>query len=371
MTTVNGSRKRAYEGIGSAWWMAAGVATIISGVFVAGRAWALPTCPVFPSTISACCVADQTGQAYELGANLTSSGNCIKISAPNVLFEMNGFTITGSPSTGIGVHVLSTAPNAIFGGGEPIEKFATGFQTDASNTFALEVITEFDTRGVVLNGPGAFGLEVIAEGSVKNGIVLTAAASGSFLDDVGAVSNGSNGIVLNGATNVSGLDFESATNTANGIVLNGTTGVNLFEVFSTENANYGLWLEGASVNTIEEAELEANTVAGAYLGCHASGPSASACTISPSNGNTLVGIEVGSDCPTPAHPQAYGIAIDVGNGQNHVFDTSTDTNCSTAGDTTDDGYDGNGAACRGDFWYENTLTNKNHTSSLAHPLCMD
>ncbi|HZO81421.1 MAG TPA: hypothetical protein VFB33_06965 [Candidatus Binataceae bacterium] len=287
------------------------------------------------------------------------AGDCVDISAPGVLFELNSHSIigpTGQP--GIGLHVLSTAPNTTVFGGGLIEHFATGFQTDAANTFAIEPEAVFNNRGVVFNGPGALGLVPIAELNLHNGIVVTPAADGSFLiEPVGESNNG------------------------NGIVLNGTTGVMLWDAVGIANVGYGLWLKGASFNLVNGGVLEQNTIAGAYLGCHAGGPSSSACSIPPSNGNTLEGLDsnsvplvVGSGCPTSPHPQPYGIVIDTGNAKNHivVFETDTNSNCPTPGDTISDGFDNNGAACAGNVWFDNAYTKgPNHVANPSHPWCMD
>jgi Periplasmic copper-binding protein (NosD) len=351
----------------------------IAAAFTTSSVWALSSCPVMPTLISQCCVADQAGQFYELGADLTPTNSCIEISAPRVFFEMNGHTIisTSAVPKGIGVHVLSTAANAAFGGGKPIENFATGFKSDAPNTVASAVFAEFNNQGIVFNGPGALGFLIGAETNLKNGIILTAAASGSFMANLEAFTNSKNGIVLNGTTGVTLEEALAAQNSKNGIVLNRTTGAALFIVASVGNGGYGLWLKSSSFNSVDGGVLEENTIAGAYLGCHAGGPSSAACSVPPSNGNTLAGflnsLEVGSDCHSPPLPQEYGIAIDKGNRKNHVIFVTTDTNtsCSTPGDTVDDGYDGNGAGCAGNFWSSNKFPLVNHTAIPAHPFCID
>jgi Periplasmic copper-binding protein (NosD) len=354
-------------------------AGLIAALLVTNPAWALPSCPVSPTTISACCVADQAGQAYELGADLTPKKSCIEISAPRVFFEMNRHKITSTSTVpkGIGVHVLSTAPNTVvFGGPEGIANFATGFKSDAPNTVAIEVTAGFNNRGIVFNGPGAYGYSLFALGNLKNGIILTAAASGSFMYVPNSEINNNNGIVLNGTTRVTFSGPVAVNNGKSGIVLNRTTGVALVFPVAFANGQYGLWLKSSSFNSVDSGVLEENTIAGAYLGCHAGGPSGAACSVPPSNGNTLEAgllekLEVGSDCHSPPLPQEYGIAIDKGNQKNHVIEVTTDTACSGAGDTVDDGYDGNGAGCAGNFWEFNKFPLANQTVTSAHPFCID
>ena len=353
MQAVTGRTRHAGEDIGSSLRrLLACTAALIAGIFARGLAWALPACPASPSIISSCCVANQPGKTYALGANLIAPGECIDISAPKVVLSMNGFGITGPGATGIGIHVLSTAPNGVIFWGPPVvvENFATGFQSDALNTFAFEPETDFNNRGMVLNGPDAFVVGAVARANVKNGIVLTAAASGSFMFGPASQVNG-----------------------ANGIVLNGTTGVILWKPQSLANVGYGLWLKGAFFNSVIEPLLEENTIAGAYLGCHASGPSPAACSIPPSNDNSISGGTVGSSCTTTPAPQAYGIAIDTGNAHNHVLFMAADTNsnCTTPGDTIFDGFDGNGPACARNFWFANSFPLKNHAPSSTFPLCID
>jgi hypothetical protein len=338
--------------------LASVAALLLAGSFAIEPIWALPSCPT-PTLISTCCIADQAGKTYLLGSDLVEnkSVDCIDIAAPSVLFEMNSHTITGPIGGGIGIHVLSTAPNAIVLGGDAVEKFAVGFQSDAANTFSEEVETALNTRGIIFNGSGAIALLPIAVANLHNGMVLTSAASGSYL-----------------------IEPESISNSGNGIVLNGTTGVTIADIVAEENVGYGLWLKGASFNSIHTGVLEGNSIAGAYLGCHADGPSTAPCAIPPSNGNSIdglfsPGLKVGS-CPSGTqHNQGIGIAIDTGNKMNHVLVVTTDTNssCGTPGDTILDGFDGNpGVACAGNFWFSDTFTiAPNHTATSAHPFCMD
>lgn len=331
-------------------------AGLIIAALAANPAWALPSCPIFPGgTIQKCCVADQPGGIYKLGQDIapTKTATCIKISAPRVLLA-SGYNITGN-GAGIGIHVLSTAPNVVITDGASISDFSIGIKTDAPNTLLANVVTESNTRGIIVNGPGAFVVQSEAVDNAHNGIVLTPAASGSFL-----------------------VSVESAANGGNGVVLNRTTGVSLQNVLALQNVGYGLWLKGASANSVVGGRLEGNTIAGAYLGCHRDFPSNAACSIPPSNNNSFDGyigvpLTVGS-CPGGTQAsQPYGIAIDKGNGRNKILRVVTDTNssCSTPGDTLYDGYDGNGANCRGNFWVGNQLTIENHAYSINHIACME
>jgi hypothetical protein len=314
---------------------------------MAGSALALPACPV---SISKCCIANQAGKTYSLGADILAADECIDISAPNVFLNLDGHTITG-PGFAIGLHVLSSAPNAtIFPG--VIQKFATGFQTDAPNTIEYVVEAVLNERGFFFNGPAAFAVPIAVE-NVHNGIVLTAAASGSVVWQATSASNGGNGIVLNG-----------------------TSGVTLWNPTAAANVGYGLWLKGASFNSVIGGDIEENTIAGAYLGCHGGGPSPAPCTIPPSSNNTFMTggsgapLTVGSGCNKP-NSQPYGIAIDKGNGRNHVFAVVTDNACSGSADTIFDAYDGNGAACMANLWFDNIFVTKNHTPSASHLFCID
>jgi hypothetical protein len=341
---------------GVAWrGVAAGMLGAIAALWAQGVAWALASCPVYPALISKCCVANQPGQIYALNNDLSAPGECIDISAPNIYFLMNGKSLTGPGATGIGVHVLSTASNVIFSGQAPIQEFAVGFQTDAPNTLAYGVEAVLNGKGIVFNGPGAFAVQPVAEGSSRHGIVLTSAASGSFI-----------------------WGAASGSNSMSGFLLNGVQGVTLRGPEAVENGTYGIWFKGASFNTVIDGALEGNTLAGAYLGCNPAGPSVG-CATPPSNGNTLeggdsLGLYVGS-CPgNSQHNQPYGVAIDKGNVKNHVYAVKSDTNgsCVTPGDTLFDGYDGNpGAGCAGNFWLANSMTTETHAWTLAHPTCMN
>lgn len=316
-------------------WPLACIAGLI-GIFAAVPAWAISSCPVAPSPIKTCCIADQAGQSYQLGQDLRATGDCIEISAPRVVFSMGG-SITGPGEAGIGLHVLSSAPNAVIYG-QVIQGFAVGFKTDAANTFLYGIFAQFNKRGIIFNGVDDFAVQGLAFVNTRSGIALTANATGSSLYLMGSQENGANGIVLNGVTGASVLDASVLA-----------------------NANYGLWLKGASSNVIYGGTYQGNGTAGVYVGCHAAGPTPGACSIPSSNGNTLYNLDVGSYCGPPLYSQEYGVAIDQGSGGNHVYDTSTNKACSGAGDTTYDGYDANGGdRCHGNMWVLNFFALSNH-----------
>ncbi len=179
------------------------LAPLTAATLAIGQAWAVPSCPV-SAPISTCCIADQPATTYQLGGDITASGECIDISARNVLFYLNGHTISGPVGAGIGIHVLSTAANVTVSGsgGGVVQKFATGFQSDAPNTFTELLRASLNDRGFVLNGPEAFAFLLTASANLKNGIVADATAKGSLITDPISTGNGANGIVLNGATGV-------------------------------------------------------------------------------------------------------------------------------------------------------------------------
>jgi parallel beta-helix repeat protein len=116
------------------------------------------------------------------------------------------------------------------------------------------------------------------------------------------------------------------SNTGPGIKLLGVTGANVIDSIATGNSTFGIWLKGASDNTIEFFTASDNTIAGAYLGCHAAGPTGAPCApgTPPANANTLSGDIVGGtfsdvSATSPAK-QRFGIAIDAGNLRNRVLD---------------------------------------------------
>ena len=64
-------------------------------------------------TVDSCQNLSAAGTTYTLNQSVSSAGTCFNVTAANVTLDCNGFTITGSNSTGFfGIYINSTAANA-------------------------------------------------------------------------------------------------------------------------------------------------------------------------------------------------------------------------------------------------------------------
>ncbi len=107
-----------------------------------------------PISLNTCTKISKAG-LYEIDATSglnSSGGDCIVISASNVILYLNGFPITGG-GTGAGVHVIASASNAFVEGHDAvISGFAEGIEIDGSKDLAENFTASSNTdAGVLLN----------------------------------------------------------------------------------------------------------------------------------------------------------------------------------------------------------------------------
>jgi parallel beta-helix repeat protein len=263
------------------------------------------------TTITACGCTITVGfgatTPYTIANDLTfipTSGSCIEIAASNVVLSGGSHTITG-PGIGtatVGLHIDASTKSVLLQSVN-VTGFGVGFKLDGRLSTLSSTSASTNGRGVVVNGPVALLATVIVTSNLNAGVLVNPTANGATLDRVTAMSN-----------------------TGPGIKLLGVTGANVIDSIATGNSTFGIWLKGASDNTIEFFTASDNTIAGAYLGCHAAGPTGAPCApgTPPANANTLSGDIVGGtfsdvSATSPAK-QRFGIAIDAGNLRNRVLD---------------------------------------------------
>jgi len=249
------------------------------------------------TTITACgCTIASAGTyavANDLNASqgLTSRGSCIDINTTNVKLFTNGFNIIGAGTgTGTGIHVLNTANNALLEASGP----------EAQYTYTT------------LSG-WQYGLESEAD---------------NVMIDAYYFDGNTTGVWLRNAANNHLTYFDASGNTT-----------------------YGAWIRGGSGNSIDNAYLGNNGVAGLYVGCSTTGPTGTRCT---GFGNTSSGNFIsfaGSEAGGP--PQSYGIALESGSTGNTVADTAF------VGNTADDFWDGSTTAVN--VWRVNSFTTANRS----------
>jgi hypothetical protein len=241
------------------------------------------------------CKTIKSSGVYYLTKDITATaGDCLIVKAKDVTLTMNGHTVHGS-GAGIGVHVLQSAANfkALNAGG--IENFANGILVEAD--------------GATIKGFGS-------NNNTDAGVFVDG-ARGVDLGDAGVGDNGKYGIHLRNASRLLAHNYGAGSN--------GTYGV------FVEHSNDNVFTDFATGN------LGANGIAGFYVGCSTTGPSAN-CTDIPSRRNVVAHA-------AGALNTQYGWAIDVGSTDN-VF-----ANLNGSGNGVFDMYEGNaGPKCGGNIW---------------------
>jgi parallel beta-helix repeat protein len=282
-------------------------ASLLSALWVAPERAYAAACS---TSITACGCTITVGfgatTPYTIATNLTFvaiSGACIEIAASNVVLSGGGHTITGpsSASATVGLQIDAGTKSVLLSSINVIG-FGIGFKLDGKLSTLSSTSASTNGRGVVVNGPVALLATVIVTSNSNAGVLVNPTANGATLDRVTAMNN-----------------------TGPGIKLSGVTGANVIDSIATGNSTFGIWLKGASDNTIEFFTATDNAIAGAYLGCHATGPTGAPCSPGtlPANANTLSGDIVGGtfsdvSATSPAK-QKFGIAIDAGNLRNRVL----------------------------------------------------
>jgi parallel beta-helix repeat protein len=193
--------------------------------------------------IEACpVVIDQPG-AYIVTANLGPSPGqpCIYVSANFVTIDLNGFTLTGSPTSGNGIDGQGPDREAI--------TVLNGTITEFGNGMDLSTVADAEVRGVRAVHNRLFGIAVGGRGRVTDSI---------------ASDNGIGGIMVAGAGGINGNCIVSG-NTAN------------------ENGEDGLEIRIPGQCTVTGNTLNGNDAYGAEINC-------------PSNviGNTALGNTLGN-----------------------------------------------------------------------------
>ena len=329
------------------------IAAVITTLSLAPSTAGADSCP---NTIVACCTIAASG-AYTLANNLSANGGCIDVTAPNVDLNLAGFSIAnvGAPGTGIGIHVLSSAPNTVILGASPITsttplitKFNTGVRSDASNVAVVNLRSNRNNQGVVFNGRSNLALRVTANSNTNVGIQLNVDAA-----------------THKNATGDAVVQTSASMNSGNGIVLNGANSTFIFHVSANSNNNFGIWLNGASGNHLNRFITELNGNGGVYLGCHPSGPTGSVCPTN-SMGNDMVGNKL-NDPTTDSDVNGntnFGVAIEIGSQRNHVAGVAGAGN-----PTNSDAIDEN-PGCGNDVWVGNSFTSTTPALNTT-PICIN
>jgi parallel beta-helix repeat protein len=157
------------------------------------------------------------------------------------------------------------------------------------------------------------------------------------------------GVIFN-ATTGSTFDSSADLNFMSGIELHGSNG-NTLSGEASSNSIYGIWIAASSNNVVDQVLASVNNQTGIYIGCSPiNGPISASCSgVGPSNSNRIIDNVPGG---SPPH-QKYGIAIDLGDSSNVVYENFADA------DLIDDGFDAN-TNCDGNLWANNLLSRTNN-----------
>lgn len=256
-----------------------------------------------PIPVTACTKISKAG-LYEVNPpGLTSTGgDCLIVSAANVILYLNGFPITGAGS-GVGVHVLSSASNAFVEGHDAvISGFADGVEVDGSKDLA---------------------------------------------ENFSANRNSDAGVLLNNAKQAKLSNFSADHNGGDGVrIYKGSYNIVAGSIDASYNARYGIWLYGASHDSVGGFVVIDNATAGVYLGCSPTGPgpAGSECTRKSllSKNNSLFTGTMGASLPGL---QPYGLVVDLGDDFNRVTNMSGDL-FESSGDLVDEN-----PACSNNDWF--------------------
>lgn len=169
--------------------------------------------------------------SYVLRHNLVvgAGHDCIDVTVPNVLIDLNGFSIIG-PSSGVGVNAGAIANVTVRNG------FVTGMEGGGVDVGENGVV-----QGVTASSNGSFGISAGANAQILNNNANSNSRAGIFFSASDRVvgntvdGNGANGIAVLSETSTNAL---ISANTANGNGANGIgCGVNNIVTGNTANSN--------------------------------------------------------------------------------------------------------------------------------------
>jgi hypothetical protein len=145
------------------------------------------------------------GGHYVVTGNLSSSGDCIHVSAQNVTINLGGFTLTGSGSSGsVGVFIFPSANNASVSNGT-VTNFGFGVTVEANGA----LLTALQANSNTETGVYFVGATV---GSLTNGQMSSNVRYGVVIQSSQYISVNANSIASNGTDGVL-LTLNSSLNT--------------------------------------------------------------------------------------------------------------------------------------------------------------
>jgi len=320
-----------------------GITTIAFFLAAAGVASAAPKPVACTPSISSCgCTVTAPGTytvSDDLNASqgLTKAGNCLEVSASQVILDLQGHAIIGN-GAGIGILIQNSAADTTVQGTDLTETgqaiingWGTGLEDDANNV----VIELFRQIG---------GNNFNPTGNAGDGVLLQN-ASGVTVANFNASFNGGTGVEVNGGGNNRIMNCDSISNAATGVILASSNVNTITNCTISGNTAYGVWLNSASQNQIFTSALNGNGQIGLLVGCHKEGKC---------NGNKGSNLNHISSSGANGNSGA-GITVEEGSSNNQITNMSSAGNGGTA-DLID-----NNPSCDGDLWFNNAFGDASQT----------
>jgi hypothetical protein len=276
----------------------AGVFAMIAGLPAVARATVTP-CPHY---IYECGCTITSPGIYLIEDDLypdylTSLGDCIDISSPNVLLQTDPYSECE----------LVPDPNL-----------------------------ETEDRQCVIEGPGYCSGDGINIFSTATNVVVEDVQTSYW--NVGIFDEGSRARID---------EFYSSFNCQANVELSGVDASNV-GFFETDISFYGVWLRATNDSQVIEGLIEENDSTGVYAGCSSSGPGVPCSKPVSSNRNYLAGLFVEYD--------DFGIAVDSGDSNNIVDDN---VSFDSVVDNLWDG--NLSPACDHNLWFDNLFSSANQS----------
>ena len=286
------------------------IAFIIRAVAVAAAFAVSTSASVSITSCNPTFTASTSGTTYIVTAPLTaaSGANCIDVTGRGITIQLNGMTLTGKGSGGIGIAISAKAVGTYVESGT-VQKFAIGIQ-DLGDSARIESVelTANTTDGVELSG---------VDGSIVAGSNIT--------------GNGQNGVELVNARNC--LVQHNPQ-----ISMNGQLGVWIHDTATPKLP---------SDNVVAVNELNGNGTAGVEVG------NGNCFSTSDSEGNLIAGNGL------PLQNGNYGIILDCHTGTgSEVLGNVLGPGVGSIDDLFDATYD---PSCDSNTWVGNTFTKANQT----------
>ncbi len=272
----------------------------------------------------------------------------IEVQGTNAI--LNGFVLSGNAGDGLQIKsdtcsVMSFASDSNGGNGVTISG-SSGCQLNAfiASGNAGVGVALINAKSTTLTDFNADDSDVPG-GNAGGGITLTGSFSNT-ISNFAAENNAGPGVTLTNSIKNWVFSFDATGSTSSsGVELSGSLSNSIFDFTTLDNAFYGVWLAASSSNSVRFGLALGNTLAGVYLGCGASGVGSCSPGGKPSSKIIVTAMIAGDDAGASL-PQAYGVAVDLGDLKNNI------SGITATGDTTQD-LDDENASCGTNTWFAN------------------